>query len=48
MLRRAREEGDWELCREIARFLVALDGTGVVLREALELVGLGKERERQS
>lgn len=48
LLRRAREEGDWELCREIARFLVALDGSGVVLREALEFAGLGMGERRGS
>lgn len=42
LLRRAREEGDWELCREIARFLVALDGSGGALREALDVVGMGR------
>lgn len=38
VLRRAQEEGDWELCKELARFLMALDGTGEVLREALRKV----------
>ena len=41
LLKRAREDGDWELCRELARFLMALDGEGKVLREALEVVGFG-------
>lgn len=43
LLRRAREEEDWELCRELARFLMALDREGRVLREALEVVGLGRD-----
>lgn len=29
----------WELCKELARFLMALDETGDTLREALELAG---------
>ncbi|KAI4100134.1 MAG: hypothetical protein L6R37_005649 [Teloschistes peruensis] len=31
----AREEGDLDLCKELARFLMALDGSGDTLREAL-------------
>lgn len=34
-------EGDWELCKELARFLAALDETGDTLREALDMVGVG-------
>lgn len=33
-------QGDWELCKELARFLVALDDSGKTLKEALELVEL--------
>lgn len=33
-------EGDWELCKELARFLAALDETGETLREALSMVGV--------
>jgi hypothetical protein len=40
LLRRAKDEGDWELCKELARFLLALDESGNTLREALELVDL--------
>ncbi|KAF2433891.1 RIC1-domain-containing protein [Tothia fuscella] len=36
LLRRGMEVGDWELCKELARFLVALDGSGDTLRRALE------------
>lgn len=32
------ERGEWELCKELARFLMALDETGATLREALALV----------
>lgn len=34
-----REE-DWELCRELARFLAALDETGDTLREALRMANV--------
>lgn len=37
LLSRAMREGDWELCKELARFLAALDETGDTLREALEM-----------
>lgn len=38
LLRKAMERGEWELCKELARFLMALDETGATLREALALV----------
>ncbi|KAL1607671.1 WD40 repeat protein [Paraconiothyrium brasiliense] len=40
LLERAKEEGDWELCKELARFLMALDESGATLRKTLELVEL--------
>ena len=40
LLARARKEEDWELCKELARFLMALDESGGTLVEALEKVGL--------
>jgi hypothetical protein len=40
LLGRAAKEGDWGLGMELARFLVALDGTGDLLKGALEGVGL--------
>lgn len=40
LLQRAKEEQDWELCKELARFLMALDETGATLRKTLELVEL--------
>lgn len=40
LLGRAKDEGDWELCKELARFLTALDESGATLREALTLVDL--------
>lgn len=55
LLRRAREEQDWELCKELSRFLMALDQSGQTLRETLELVdllpttaSLGNEHARSS
>ncbi|KAB8339061.1 hypothetical protein FH972_021997 [Carpinus fangiana] len=36
LLRAAKEAQDWELCKELARFLMALDETGNTLRHALE------------
>ena len=36
LLQRAQEAGDWDLCKELARFLMALDTTGDTLREAME------------
>jgi RAB6A-GEF complex partner protein 1 len=38
LLSRAMREKDWELCKELARFLAAMDETGDTLREAMELV----------
>ena len=40
LLTRALREEDWELCKELARFLAALDETGATLREAVALAGL--------
>lgn len=40
LLQRAKDEQDWELCKELARFLMALDETGATLRSTLELVEL--------
>lgn len=40
LLARAMREGDWELCKELARFLAALDDSGDTLRGALEMVNV--------
>lgn len=40
LLSRAMHEEDWELCKELARFLAALDETGETLREALEMANI--------
>jgi hypothetical protein len=36
----AKEKGDWDLCKELARFLLALDQSGNELRKALEKMGI--------
>ncbi|KAJ6004255.1 hypothetical protein N7522_005900 [Penicillium canescens] len=36
----ASQKGDWELCAELARFLIALDSSGEMLRRAITRVGL--------
>ncbi|KAL4999630.1 RIC1-domain-containing protein [Aspergillus recurvatus] len=36
----ASQKGDWELCAQLARFLVALDGSGDMLRRAVSRAGL--------
>ena len=36
----ASQKGDWELCAELARFLIALDASGKMLRRAISRVGL--------
>jgi RAB6A-GEF complex partner protein 1 len=43
LLRKAADVEDWELCKELARFLVALDKSGVTLRKALQAVGLAAD-----
>lgn len=45
LLSRAKDEEDWELCKELARFLTALDESGATLREALEMVNLRSPRD---
>jgi hypothetical protein len=40
LIRRAVAEHDWELCRELARFLVGIDSTGQTLRAALTEAGV--------
>lgn len=40
LLKRARKEGDWDLCKELARFLVGIDETGNLLKTVLVRAGL--------
>ncbi|RYP64283.1 hypothetical protein DL771_008842 [Monosporascus sp. 5C6A] len=44
---RAIKEHDWELCKELARFLAAMDESGETLREALELVNIRVRKDSQ-
>lgn len=41
LLQRAADANDWELCRELARFLVGIDISGETLSAALMEAGLG-------
>lgn len=41
VLSRAIREGDWELCKELARFLAAMDETGEILKEAMKMANVG-------
>ncbi|KAI0421234.1 DUF1339 domain protein [Xylaria grammica] len=47
LLTRAIREEDWELCKELARFLAAMDESGETLREAMELVNLQVKKESE-
>ncbi|KOS21119.1 Protein RIC1 -like protein [Escovopsis weberi] len=40
VLTRAMREGEWGLCRELARFLAAMDGTGETLRQAMRMANV--------
>lgn len=40
LLHKAKKAGDWELCKELARFLMALDESGDTLREAVGTLDL--------
>lgn len=46
VLSRAIQEGDWELCKELARFLAAMDETGEVLKEVMEMVNMGRQNQQ--
>ena len=41
VLSRAIQEGDWELCKELARFLAGMDDTGEALKEVMQTVNMG-------
>lgn len=41
LLRAAKKEGDWDLCKELARFLVGVDASGDLLRKSLAGAGMG-------
>lgn len=40
LMRRSMDEEDWDLCRELARFLLAVDNTGQTLRNTIEGLGI--------
>ena len=40
LMQLAKEKGDWDLCKELARFLMAIDETGNELRKAVEKMGI--------
>lgn len=40
LLQKAKEKGDWDLCKELARFLMALDESGEELRKAVDRMDL--------
>ena len=40
LLQRAKEVGDWDLCKELARFLMALDESGEELRRAVKKMNI--------
>lgn len=41
LLQMAKEAADWDLCKELARFLMALDESGDTLRHALQRIDIG-------
>ncbi|KAH8808262.1 RIC1-domain-containing protein [Xylogone sp. PMI_703] len=45
---KAKKEEDWELCKELARFLTALDESGETLLEALEMVNLKHSKHERT
>lgn len=42
LFQRAGSEQDWELCKELARFLVGIDSSGEILKSALAEAGLDR------
>lgn len=40
LFQKAKAAGDWDLCKELARFLMALDESGLRLRDAMERINL--------
>ncbi|TWU75406.1 hypothetical protein ED733_002909 [Metarhizium rileyi] len=48
VLSRAIQEGDWELCKELARFLAAMDETGEVLEEVMAMLDMGPRQGHAS
>lgn len=44
----AAQNGDWDLCAELARFLMALDSSGDLLRRTVDRVGLRRGTESRN
>ncbi|KAF2222909.1 RIC1-domain-containing protein [Elsinoe ampelina] len=40
LMSKAKEEGEWDLCKELARFLVGVDNTGGLLEEVMRGAGM--------
>ena len=40
LLTRAKDAGDWELCKELSRFLVGIDASGALLKTVIASAGL--------
>lgn len=43
----AAHKSDWDLCAELARFLIALDGSGEMLRRTIDRVGIRRSMTGQ-
>jgi hypothetical protein len=43
LMSRAMREGDWALCKELTRFLAAMDETGETLQEAMKMVNINRK-----
>jgi hypothetical protein len=48
LFNRATKEGDWDLCKELARFLVGIDETGNLLKTVLFKAGLRDDEPHDS
>ncbi|KAI4164062.1 MAG: hypothetical protein LQ342_002298 [Letrouitia transgressa] len=48
LLQQAKEVGDWDLCKELVRFLMALDESGDMLRDAVQKLNLAVEDDGSS
>lgn len=48
LLSAASEKGEWALCKELARFLMALDSSGGMLRGAMSRCGLTNNTRAES
>lgn len=48
LLQKAKDAGDWDLCKELARFLMALDESGAGLRQAMEMINVSIPSSRVS